>query len=80
MVWTIPQNLALTATYDKPSYRLTVNEPGDSGYRQGVLCNGVYSAVVSLSDVGSGRIPSFKSPNTGENVLKGLKILLKFKG
>jgi hypothetical protein len=67
-------------TYDNPSYRLTVNEPSGSGYRQGVLCNGDFSVVVSLSDVGTGRIPSFKFPDTGENVLKDLKILLKLKG
>lgn len=74
---------ALGSTLDMPTYRLNISLPLDGraiDYRRATRREGRLAAVVSLREVGSGRIPAFKSPTTIENIMKDLKLVLKAKG
>jgi len=70
----------LGRTLDMPAYRLRVNLPTTRAaidYNRAFSRDGRLAAVVSLREVSSGRIPSFKSPTSVEGILKDLKLILK---
>jgi len=71
---------ALGRTMDMPGYRLKISLPSNMtgvDYSRAISRDGRMAGVVSLREVGSGRIPSFKNPVTAENILKDLKLILK---
>jgi hypothetical protein len=73
----------LGTTMDMPSYKLNINLPTDKmsiDFRPAIPRQGRLAAVVSLREVGSGRIPSFKNPTNTENIVKDLKLVLKVYG
>lgn len=70
----------LGTTMDMPSYKLNINLPLDKAgvdFRRAIAREGRLAGVVSLREVGSGRIPSFKNPTNTENIVKDLKLVLK---
>ena len=70
----------LGRTLDMPVYRLKISVPMTRpaiDYKRAVSQDGPLAAVVSLREVASGRIPSFKSPTSVEGILKDLKLILK---
>jgi hypothetical protein len=73
----------LGVTLDMPIYKLKINLPmatGVADYKRAISQDGPLVGVVSLREVASGRIPSFKSPTSVEGILKDLKLVLKVYG
>jgi hypothetical protein len=73
----------LGSTLDLPRYKININRPlggQATELARAVSREGELFPVVSLREVGSGRIPSFKTPNSIENIVKDLKTILKVYG